>query len=529
MHSFRKNKTQGRIKGEIKEIAPQVDEFRKSLINREGPIPVLTLRGTSYEKGLAYGVLLQNELTEVYQLAEEWIKNAHKDKPWFKRIIIDFLLKRYTVKFIKRTPKPYIQEMKGVADGAGVSLKMLKKICSGSVMLMGCTSILSAQEEREGILHGRNFDFSPYFLGDYPIIIKYIGDSQKSEKDSKRETDNRKYAAGSADYWNIGVIGYLPSFNGLNAEGISVSLNMSDRNALSPDGMPVGWKIREVLEKSRNLADVRKIVQEGRNDNINWILTVGSAEEKSGIVFDLKEDAKAETFSKLGESVIVFNRSFGDRRHEGTDLERTYKNPLQAGSAFNTERWKRAQEFLKKRKLDSVDAVWKFLRNTDHVYGEEVFSTGYSSIVNEGTMFSMVFDAAHGRISIAAAENYASLRQVDTFFLENGRFEKLLDPDKSVYSENFKRREKVFLQLEKEKLLGTLSSKSFISIGEDEIDPLTLDRSGKHIGYSRSRDEHLRELIRALAMKYSATGFSGMIHGINEFQADPQRGIQLLQ
>ncbi len=499
-----------------KEITGRGDitEFRGCSRDDSGPIPVLTLAGDPYERGLAYGVLMRAEIVAVSQTAEEYFGNTakYRYRKFIHRAYLAIQEWLHSVSFKKRSPQPYLEEIHGLAEGSGVSFAKLLDLSSGYRLLMACTSTLTATEERPGILHGRNFDFKPPWLADFPIIVKYVGQGA------------------GPDYWNIGVIGYLPFFHGANDAGISVSINMSTPNGQKPGGTPMGWLLREILSKAKNLEDVRKIVNSRPNDNINWILTVGSANEQKGIVFDLKNNVKAETVTRPGTPQIVLNRPFGDGRHEGTELAREHLDLQENINWSNVRRWKAAQRFLKTSSLAEPEEVWRLLRNFDNPYGEDVFSWNAATIANSYTMYSLVFDLAADSITLASNRSYAPLREVWQFDLGTNRFAGIYLPAHPwTLSEEFLRREKVWTRLKKAFKDGKLTLEMIGAVDKEDFDPFVLDEFAHLLDYLDVENPEIATMLEYYVQEHDKCGYSLTVYALSIKNQEPQKALDLLE
>ncbi len=238
-----------------------IHTFLKGGVNRTYRIPVLKLSGTYYEMGLEYGVLLKNEVTTVGTKFDVLISSVKKRIPWYLKPFTGSLLKYYIGQMECRLPKKYQEELRGIADGSGIPYSTLVFFTFGGGSLEpGCTLLFTNLGDR--IIHGRTFDFDLMLMGQYPVITEYNPDGEQS-------------------YINFGVIAYPGFFNGVNKNGISITLNYG-MGAYRKDlkGLPMGLKIREMLAGSTNIADTERILRQYLTDESGWIVGVESAKEK---------------------------------------------------------------------------------------------------------------------------------------------------------------------------------------------------------------------------------------------------------
>jgi|GEM_PF-2947834 hypothetical protein len=490
---------------EIRVSAEGIKEFRASTLDESGPFPILTLRGDPRERGIAYGVLMADRLKDMSGKAASLSAGQTRFLPFYKKIFAGAYVSWFMADFERRTPPGYVEEMRGLAEGSGAPYGTVRMGCSSLGTISGCTSVL-AEKSGNGILHGRNFDFQPYFMGEYPVIVRYEGQ-------------------GEIGYWNIGMVGYLPSFNGANDAGISISLNLASGENPGPRGVPMGWRVREILAHASCLDDVRRIVRGTPNDSRNWILTAASAREGKGFVFDLKDGVQAETASDPGSPRIVLNRCFGDDRHVNDGLAQEHLDFVEKNIDTNTRRWDSARLFLESRGIADMADVWSLLRNHDYPVAETFGTRG--TIVNSSTMYSMVFDLAADEITLAVGTSYSALRDVWRLNLEKRRFSLFLPEDGFVQTEGFKRREDVYLRLSDAYFGGTIELDMLSDLEAHDIDPYLLNAFGDKLGYLD--DPRMADLIRRHAELFPDDWYSAACYGLSLMDRDVDKGLAALE
>lgn len=185
---------------------------------------------------------------------------------WFQRSYPGSYIAKMTQEIEKTIPSKYREELKGMAEGSGQKYEDLVFIAGGAGLLQeGCTSVLTKLDDR--LIHGRNFDFEPHCLANYPIIVEYNLRARKNTQAS-------------------GLWGGAGVFQGVNKAGISVTTNDGGTFDAHRTGMPIAYKIREILENSTTLQDVDSILTP-ENGKRGCILTVGSVTERTGVVYYL--------------------------------------------------------------------------------------------------------------------------------------------------------------------------------------------------------------------------------------------------
>jgi hypothetical protein len=139
------------LQKEVIHISNYETSFRSSTKNTNGPVPVLVLKGTPYEQGLAYGVLMQNELTQVYTLYNKLIENNMDQLQGIQKYFKKFIRRSYVKKMKKITPPLCIEEMKGLSQGSGIPYETIAITCYGAYFFTGCTSVVSIPESAHGL------------------------------------------------------------------------------------------------------------------------------------------------------------------------------------------------------------------------------------------------------------------------------------------------------------------------------------------------------------------------------------------
>jgi len=400
--------------------------FRGGRLENSNGVPVINLTGTSYDMGLAYGVLLRKPIHEICGELEE-IKNALiSSRGFFERLAAPVVLKWYISKMRKRIPQEYLEELRGVADGSGIDEDILAFSAVGAGIFAKpmedapphCTSILARLPDR--IIHGRNFDFFPAIMAKYPVIVHY------------------KPVNGFA-YWNFGVIGFMPSFHGISEKGISVTLNYGVASYHEEsEEIPTCYKIRKLLETCGNLDEVTNMLSGIHGDEPGWMLTVESAEEGKGTVFDIMGPAHASSAFTEPEYKMVLNREFSYERYPDGDLARKHLNISDATGEYNVARFDSATKYLKNNTIKSVDGMIDFLRLTDF-YGYEIIENRNATIANDHTLHTLIFDWKNKAVYFARGLAYSSLHAIDLFDLTKDTLTKYRDADPRMSLERYRK------------------------------------------------------------------------------------------
>ena len=197
---------------------------------------VLHVLGTPYEMGYQQGALLRDEIRELVRfLFEVKAKEATIKLGEFK-----LLDPKRAIQGIAATQKTYIparftEEMRGVADGAGMPLGDV--IAANFIPEMfHCSGFaLGGSATKDGALyHGRILDYGcDWRLQEHAVLT--IAEP-----------------VGKIPFVNVTYAGFIGSVTGMNARGISIG-EMGGRGLGHWDGVPMALLVRMALEDANDL------------------------------------------------------------------------------------------------------------------------------------------------------------------------------------------------------------------------------------------------------------------------------------
>jgi len=218
--------------------------YRTSVGSGADQIPVVVVSGTPYEMGYSYGRLMRTEVRGCLERylaagkAEDPARYAALDAAWA------------TVE--PYVPSRFIEEMRGVADGAGVSYELIRRAHSiPLVSNYACSGVAvwGAASANGHLYQIRNLDYTTDAgLQDYAVIAVYFPD------------DGIAHAT-------VAFAGFVGSIAGLNARGIALTEKGASPDADYPfdlHGVPFMVMFRNILQDAASLEDALKIVREAK-------------------------------------------------------------------------------------------------------------------------------------------------------------------------------------------------------------------------------------------------------------------------
>lgn len=360
-----------------------------------GQIPFLRLSGSYYEMGFDYGVLLRDQLRQAFADYNALRDSVLSRYPWYARPFGGIALKMMARYHWRRVPEHYQQELRGIAEGSGIPLEDV--VFSAVFMEIAstyCTAILS--RTGRGLLHGRNLDFEPIFLGRYPVVVEYN-------------------PPGKFRCLSFSVLGYSGVFTGLNERGLSVSLNSAIGRGNRAKDTPVTYMVRQLLEDKSTLAGIEESIR-GYYAETGWVLAVGSAAENDGALFDVCLDGLAKT-------------PLGDRKH--LYALNMYVDPAMirrntpvfvGGSHYNCARREAIEDYLRQNADFTLDNMVELLANADFAGYRNFIGTGNGTVNNERTLQTILFDLAGMEAVFACARGYSGWAPFYRYSFRTGEF-----------------------------------------------------------------------------------------------------------
>lgn len=201
----------------------------------EGKLRVLVLEGTPYQMGMIHGMALKPEITE---LIKRWKADlARTYKVTAEDFIRKFLNHTDFRPSIDRWTPGLLDEVRGIADGAGVDFDMMyafQLIDESWVMnedfgLDKCTTVAAGKRGGSPAFTSQTQDIPRFYHG-FPTVLRI------RDKGENLET-------------LVFTIPGVVALNGLNSRSIGVCVNAVTQLAYSPKGLPVAFVIRGILRQ----------------------------------------------------------------------------------------------------------------------------------------------------------------------------------------------------------------------------------------------------------------------------------------
>lgn len=221
-------------------------------------LPVIKLHGTAYHTGYEEGRLLKREIRQgVHDIFAYFTEEI--PVPVVTGLVMNAVLDRAW-----RKMEPYVsleeyEQMRGMAKGAGISFKKIKRIHAlPEVYPTFCTNgAYWGTATKDGRLIAiRNLDWNRKMGIHRHAVVRYI-----------KRADTHGYA-------NIGYYGFTGVLSGMNEKGISVGQIGATSSDETMEGVPMPFLLKRVLENADGLETAEKIFQNSdRTRGYNYVVS----------------------------------------------------------------------------------------------------------------------------------------------------------------------------------------------------------------------------------------------------------------
>jgi Acyl-coenzyme A:6-aminopenicillanic acid acyl-transferase len=215
--------------------APAIAAGDGSLPGGAGKLRVVDLEGMPYEMGKTHGQTLKSEIRE---LVGRWKADLRTTYGVTAEVFIQNLLKKtHFQPAIARWTPDLLDEVRGIADGAGVDLdtiyayQLIDEIWAmdAELGLSKCTSIAAGRRNGNPSFVAQTLDIPAFYHG-YQTVLRI--------RDKREDLETLVFTI-------PGVV----AANGLNNRSVGVCVNAVTQLAYSPKGLPVAFTIRGILRQ----------------------------------------------------------------------------------------------------------------------------------------------------------------------------------------------------------------------------------------------------------------------------------------
>ena len=309
-----------------------------------GNLKVLELQKTGYDAGLLHGKSLKEEIAFLIKSFQDVVLVALRQE-----VSLD-VIRMKALEFDSHIPKKYSDEMKGIANGAGVDYNdiLLINTFEDILNVFSCSSIVTLKQNiSKPLIHGRNLDYNVRQVVKMPIIFDY-----------------------QQGFTLVGIPGYIGGVSSTNENGLTLSYNFAPGIDNPRIGMPSGLMCRKIIEEAKTLSDAQLII-ESTNKTVCNLITISSINENIAKTFEVSLDAVAARESENGFLCTTNHFIVHSRADESIKISESMNSTSQ-------KRHFSLQDFIKNKQHADVDEIKEALylvkQGLDNIAGATVQS-----------------------------------------------------------------------------------------------------------------------------------------------------------
>ena len=314
----------------------------------------LKISGTPFELGAKNGLLTQKLYTHQQTVFFDEVKKMVPSA--VKRAFLIPFLKWYNRDMVHFIKEEYRQEIYALSEQSQFRYPMLgsdyqrELIIQGAhdighamqdLMLVGCSSfgVWNNKTADRSLLIGRNFDF-------------YVSDAFAENKLIQFITPEKGIPFAAVSW--PGMIGVA---SGMNAEGLTVTINAGKSDIPLKAKTPVSLVVREILQYAKTIDEAVAIAR-NKNVFVSEALLIGSARDNKAVILEMSPN-KFQVYDSGKENQIICTNHFQSDDYRENEQ---HTEPFKKGhSAY---RFKTLQQRLNEKEIISVTDVAAILRDT---------------------------------------------------------------------------------------------------------------------------------------------------------------------
>lgn len=240
-------------------LSPAIADAAK--VEQVNGLTVAYLSGTPYELGRQHGELLRDRVQASVRQVLGYFRRYIK-VPVAGTLLVDWWLGRTWSQSRRHIPPDYLDELRGLAHGAGVPFDELCRLHAIPDRTYSCTNF-SAWGEATGqgrLVHGRNLDWNiDARLQDYAVVFVV--------------RPNGKQA-----FVNVAWAGFTGVLTGINERGLSIGQVGAESKDVTFRGEPMVFLMRRVMEEPEDLDEAVRIIETAkRTMGINYVIADAKA------------------------------------------------------------------------------------------------------------------------------------------------------------------------------------------------------------------------------------------------------------
>jgi len=328
---------------------------KNSLLKNKQGLWELYVEGDPLEIGLNTGALSDSLLKIQERIFFSKIKDIVPSK--FQQRLLRNFLKWYNRKLYLNVPEEYQTEIFGVSqytshDFDNIAPQFQRSLylhaahdighALQDLALVGCSSFAASGEKSEdgNLILGRNFDFYVNDAFAENKIVAFINPKEGQQ------------------FMMVTWPGMIGAVSGMNAQGLTVTINASKSKIPLIAKTPISILTREILQHAKNIEEAIAIAKK-REVFVSESIMVGSAQDNKAILIEVSPK-KMDVYEVPNSDQLFCSNHF-----QGEDLKNEKRNQLQIANSHSEYRFERMQELFAENLKINPKIASEILRNKD--------------------------------------------------------------------------------------------------------------------------------------------------------------------
>lgn len=214
---------------------------------RAGEPRIVRLSGAPYAMGRQHGEQLRPEVQAMLRQVLGYFRRQGKI-PWLRTVLVNRWLDGPRRAARPYLPEAYVEEMRGLADGAGVPLAEVERLHAIPDRTYTCANFAAWGRATDGgrLIHARNLDWSiDAGIQQWPVVFVVRPD-------------------GAHAFVSASWAGFLGVLSGVNDARVSIGEIGAETTQVRYDGVPMAFLMRRVLETAGTLDQAVGVLEAAR-------------------------------------------------------------------------------------------------------------------------------------------------------------------------------------------------------------------------------------------------------------------------
>jgi len=217
---------------------------------------VVRLAGAPYELGRQHGEALREDIHEALRQVLGFFRGYLK-VPWVGAVAVNWWLDRAWAQALPFVPPDRLEELRGLADGAGVPLRELSRLHAIPDRTYSCSNFAAWGRATAGgrLIHVRNLDWDiEAGVQRFPVVFVV------------RPSGKRAFV-------NVGWAGFIGVLTGVNEAGLSIGQIGAETAEATFRGEPMAFLMRRVLEEADDVDEAAALIRQARRTvGVNYVV-----------------------------------------------------------------------------------------------------------------------------------------------------------------------------------------------------------------------------------------------------------------